>query len=373
VNPVAAWRPLAGPLLVAVLAVAAVQDVAVGRVQLPVALAGCAVVVGAWALGGARPHPAWSVLMGLGSLGLAWVGAFTASDVALAVTVISLARRLPEVAGAVLALGLLAASEAIFGLRWHVLNPANVLFGTLGAAALFALVVTTGRLREEQERTRAALEELQRSREAQVEAARGAERIRLAREIHDVLGHTLSALAVQLEGARLLLEHGGADATAVEAVARSHRLAREGLDEARRAVGTLRGDDLPGPDLLPELVDGFARDSGTEARLAVEGEPADLAPDARLAVYRTAQEALTNVRRHARATRVDLRLRWQPDGAELTVENDGVAPGAGPPRAGYGLAGMRERAELLGGKLDLGADDGRFRVRLWVPAVAPTE
>jgi signal transduction histidine kinase len=88
----------------------------------------------------------------------------------------------------------------------------------------------------------------------------------------------------------------------------------------------LRGDELPGPDLLPGLVEGFAGDSGTEARLAVEGEPANLVPDARLALYRTAREALINVRRHARATRVDLRLWWEPDGAELTVENDGVAP-----------------------------------------------
>jgi len=243
-----------------------------------------------------------------------------------------------------------------------------------GAAVRTAVgVVTMNRLRRQEERTRAALEELRLSREAQVDAARGAERIRLAREMHDVLGHTLSALAVQLEGARLLLERAAADPAVVEAVSRAHRLAREGLGEARRAVGTLRGDDLPGPDLLPGLVEGFALDSGTDARLAVEGQPADLAPDARLALYRTAQEALTNVRRHARATHVELRLRWEPDGAELTVENDGVAEAAVPPRAGYGLAGMRERAELLGGKLELGAGDGTFRVRLWVPAVTPAE
>jgi signal transduction histidine kinase len=272
----------------------------------------------------------------------------------------------------VVALLLLAGSEAIFAVRWGVWNPANLLFATLGTGALYALVVTMGRLRGQEERTRAALEELRLSREAQVEAARGAERIRLAREMHDVLGHTLSALAVQLEGARLLLERAGSPSDAVDAVSRAHRLAREGLDEARRAVGTLRGDDLPGPDLLPGLVEGFATDSGTEAHLAVEGEPADLAPDARLALYRTAQEALTNVRRHAHATHVDLRLRWEPGGAELTVENDGVTAGAAAPPAGYGLAGMRERAELLGGKLEAGADDGRFRVRLWVPAVAPT-
>jgi signal transduction histidine kinase len=311
--------------------------------------------------------------MGVASLGLAWAGATTTSDVALAVTVISIGRRLPDVAGAVVVLVLLAASEAIFALRWGQLNPANLLFTTLGTGALYALVVTMGRLRREQDRTQAALEELRLSREAQVEAARTAERVRLAREIHDVLGHTLSALAVQLEGARLLLEREDAAPTAVEAVSRAHRLAREGLDEARRAVGTLRGDDLPGPDLLPGLVEDFARDSGTDARLAVDGEPAALAPEARLALYRTAQEALTNVRRHARPSRVDLRLRWEPGGAELTVENDGVTAGVGPARAGYGLAGMRERAELLGGNLELGAGDGRFRVRLWVPAAEAGE
>lgn len=367
------WRPFSGVLLAVVLAAAAFQDVAGGRPRLPATLAGCAVVAGSWALGHFR-YPRLAPLgMGLGSLVLAWAGAFTAADVAFAVTVISLARRLPEVAGAAIALAILVASDAILALRWHTLESANVLFNTLGTAALYALVVTVGRLHQEQERTRSALEALRLSREAQVEAARGAERIRLAREIHDVLGHTLSALAVQLEGARLLLERERAAAAAIDAVSRAHRLAREGLDEARRAVGTLRGDDLPGPDLLPGLVEGFALDSGTEARLAVEGEPADLAPDARLALYRTAQEALTNVRRHARASRVDLRLRWERDGAELTVENDGVAPGAGAPSAGYGLVGMRERAELLGGKLELGAGDGRFRVRLWVPATAPAK
>ena len=367
------WRPASGPLLAVVLVVAVLQDRVGGRAELAATAAGCVVVMAAWALGQVRSHPVWPVLMGVGSLVLAWAGAFTTSDVALAVAVIALARRLPEVAGAAVALFLLAGSEAIFVLRWGVLNPTNLLFATLGTGALFALVVTVDRLHRQEERTRAALEELRLSREAQVEAARGAERIRLAREMHDVLGHTLSALAVQLEGARLLLARRGAAADEIEAVARAHRLAREGLDEARRAVGTLRGDDLPGPDLLLGLVEGFAQDSGTEARLAVEGEPAELAPDARLALYRTAQEALTNVRRHANPTRVDLRLRWRSDGAELTVENDGVEPGAGSPLAGYGLTGMRERAELLGGKLELGADDGRFRVRLWVPAVAPTE
>jgi signal transduction histidine kinase len=367
------WRPFTGLLLALVLGVASLQDAAAGRGRLPIALAVCAAIVAAWALTHLRPHPAWPVLMGVGALGLTWIGASTASDVAIAVAVITLARRLPEIAGAVVSLLMVAGAVAIYDLHWGQHDLTTVLYNSLGISALYALVVTLSRLQAEQQRTRAALEELRRSREAQVEAARGAERIRLAREIHDVLGHTLSALAVQLEGARLLLEREGAAPAAVEAVGRSHRLAREGLDEARRAVGTLRGDDLPGPDLLPGLVEGFSRDSGTEARLEVEGEPADLAPDARLALYRTAQEALTNVRRHARAEHVDLRLRWEAGGAELTVENDGVAPHPEAARPGYGLAGMRERAELLGGRLELAAEDGRFRVRLWVPTAAAIE
>ena len=141
-------------------------------------------------------------------------------------------------------------------------------------------------------------------RDAQVHAAALDERARIAREIHDILAHTLSALAVQLEGTRLLVEQRPGDPAAVAALERASGLARDGLEETKRAVGALRGDALPGPEALPRLAADFERDTGVPCRFEVEGEPVALSPEARLALYRTAQEALTNVRKHAAASSV---------------------------------------------------------------------
>ena len=194
------------------------------------------------------------------------------------------------------------------------------------------------------------------------------ERQHLAREMHDVLAHSLSALAVQLEGTRLLARSTGADAAVVDAVERSHHLARGGLEEARRAIEALRGGDMPGPDRLPTLTEEFREQTGVETALALDGEPRELTSEARLAVYRTAQEALTNVRRHADAERVDVRLRYDEAGTWLTVEDRG-APANGTAEAGlgYGLTGMRERAELLGGRLAAAPTPHGFRVELFLP------
>jgi signal transduction histidine kinase len=150
-------------------------------------------------------------------------------------------------------------------------------------------------------------------------------------------------------------------------VERASHLAREGLDETRRAVGTLRGDALPGPDALPRLAADFERDLGIPCRLTVAGDPVDLSPEARLALYRTAQEALTNVRKHADASAVDIHLRYGTDGAELTVEDQGVPRPSRVQGGGYGLSGLRERAELVKGALESGPTPTGFRVRLWLP------
>ena len=125
---------------------------------------------------------------------------------------------------------------------------------------------------------------------------------------------------------------------------------------------------MPGPDRLPALADQFREQTGVETALAFDGEPRELPSEARLAVYRTAQEALTNVRRHAEAERVDLRLRYADDGTWLTVEDRGrPAVEDAEDGLGYGLTGMRERAELLGGPARRGADLGRLPGRA-VPA-----
>jgi signal transduction histidine kinase len=211
-------------------------------------------------------------------------------------------------------------------------------------------------------------DELKASRAAHAESAALAERGRVARDMHDVLAHSLSALALQLEGVRLLARDRGADPDVVTGIERAHHLAAEGLAEARDAIAALRGEELPGPERLQQLADAFAGD----CRLTVTGAPRELGSEARLAIYRTAQEALTNVIRHSAFDRVELRLDYEKDGTRLEVRDHGpgapVAVGGASPGGGYGLTGMRERAELLGGRLAAEPTADGFRVELWLPA-----
>ncbi len=154
---------------------------------------------------------------------------------------------------------------------------------------------------------------------------------------------------------------------------RAHQLAKSGLDEARRAIGMLRDDELPGPDKLAALARSFQADTGVACQYAEAGEPIDLRPAVRLALYRVTQEALTNVRKHAHPDRVEIRLEYLQDALSLAVE-DFAAAGDSPALAiadsggGYGLTGMRERAELLGGTLTAGPTGQGFRVLLRIPA-----
>jgi signal transduction histidine kinase len=233
------------------------------------------------------------------------------------------------------------------------------------------VIVLAQRAREGQRHAERLLEELEQTRAAQVRSAALAERQHLAREMHDVLAHSLSALTLQLEGARLLAAAEQPDtgriATALE---RAHHLAQAGLQDARRAIGALRDEELPGPRRLAGLAREFERDSGISCHMEVAGERRELGSQARLTVYRTAQEALTNVRKHAHARRVELRLGYERLGTRLTVEDFAPDGDRAPAAAGdgYGLTGMRERAELLGGTLAAAPTDTGFRVELWVPA-----
>jgi signal transduction histidine kinase len=216
-------------------------------------------------------------------------------------------------------------------------------------------------------------DELEASREAEARAAASAERGRLAREMHDVLAHSLSALALQLESTRLLARKKHVDNEIAQAIDKAHHLAASGLDEARRAIATQRGDELPGPERIGTLAAAFGEQSGLPVELEIHGAPHELASEARLAVYRTAQEALTNIRKHATAARVAVHLDYLPDSTVLVVEDHAI-PGSPPPvelgsnGGGYGLTGMRERAELLGGQLDAAPTSTGFRVELRLPA-----
>ncbi|MFF7281678.1 sensor histidine kinase [Streptomyces griseorubiginosus] len=201
------------------------------------------------------------------------------------------------------------------------------------------------------------------ARAAEAESVALAERARIAREIHDVLAHSLSAQLVHLEAARLLIE-GGADRDQIlERVVAARGMARDGLAETRQALSALRGDMTPLEDFLSQLV-GTA--DGTEATISGERRP--LPAEASQAVRRVAQEALTNVRKHAPGAKVRMRLEYGEDQVTLVVRDSGGSPGElTATGGGYGLRGMRERAELLGGSLDAGPDEEGFVVTLKVP------
>ena len=300
-----------------------------------------------------------AALIGLQANGAAFLGVFPAVGLAALVLPLPLSG---VVAGAAVA----AVSAAwVSNGRTPV---AGIILNDFGILAVYFLSVFARRLRESNERAGLLLAELEQTRAAQAQAATLAERQRLAREMHDVLAHSLSGLVLNLEGARLLTDQGAAGAQVSDAIDRAHRLAKTGLEEARRAIGMLHGDALPGPHRLADLAAGFAADTGVACQVSVTGDERDLGTDGRLTFYRVAQEALTNVRKHARADRVEIRLAYEPTGTRLTIEDFGsVLPAAGD-GTGYGLTGMRERAELLGGTLTAGPTGDGFLVGLWVPA-----
>jgi signal transduction histidine kinase len=183
------------------------------------------------------------------------------------------------------------------------------------------------------------------------------------------------SVAIAASTSRLAALRAGHEAAADEitdAIDRAHHLAAGGLDEARRAIAAERGDELPGPERIGVLAAAFEEQSGLPVAVEVRGEPHELGPEARLAVYRTAQEALTNIRRHAAAARVDVRVDYRAESTILVVEDHAV-PGPPAPapvvlNGGYGLTGMRERAELLGGELLAAPTPTGFRVELRLPA-----
>ncbi|MDF3298336.1 sensor histidine kinase [Streptomyces tropicalis] len=201
------------------------------------------------------------------------------------------------------------------------------------------------------------------ARAAEAESAALAERARIAREIHDVLAHSLSAQLVHLEAARLLIERDADREQILERVVAARGMARDGLSETRQALSALRGELTPLEDYLDSLV---GLDHGAE--VTVTGERRSLPAEASQAVRRVAQEALTNARKHAPGARVQVRLDYGEHQVTLAVRDSGGTPGeltgAG---GGYGLLGMRERAELLGGSLEAGPQEGGFAVTLKVP------
>ncbi len=214
---------------------------------------------------------------------------------------------------------------------------------------------------------------LEREREETARLAVLDERARVARELHDVIAHSVSIMVVQAAGERLA--RPDAPGSTADALGQIERTGREALVELRRLLGVLRRSDedaalapLPGLGRLDGLLEQV-RDAGLPVALRVEGEPAPLAPGLDVAAYRIVQEALTNTLKHAHAQRAEVVVTYGADALGLDVRDDGSGNGGAPtaPGGGHGLAGLHERVSLHGGELVAGRRAGGFEVRARLP------
>ncbi len=281
-----------------------------------------------------------------------------------------------SLAVALFALGFVLPLNLAAHLDWPAVMQASLQFvPALLFVVVFSAVVARERAaRAEVERLAVQLEEANRKlREYAAQAeelATAKERNRLAREIHDTLGHFLTVINVQLEAAQAVMAADQARASV--AMAKAQALAKDGLAEVRRSVAALRASPMesrPLPEAIAALADE-CRAGGVVVDYQVQGAPRRLALPSEMALYRTAQEALTNVRKHARASRVDLRLDYAAAaGVRLTVQDNGVGAVDPADREGrFGLLGVRERMNLLGGQVRIQTAPGQgFRLEVDVP------
>jgi signal transduction histidine kinase len=266
------------------------------------------------------------------------------------------------IAWVIVAVGILGASVP----QYVTTRSGTAALGTAFGVVALTLASINRRTREQQlEDLEVSLARKQAAIEEHGRAAALAERARIARDVHDVLAHSLAGLSLSLQGARLMLVRDGASAEAVEQVTRAQGLAAEGLAEARRAVAALREDAVPDVRALGDLVTAYRLESGATAEFEVEGSERALPAEVMSTLYRTVQEALANTRKHAPGAPVQVKLSYG-EVVRLTVED---RPGKRPDRAtpgGYGLLGMRERADLVGGSLEAGPTSTGWRVELKV-------
>ena len=208
-------------------------------------------------------------------------------------------------------------------------------------------------------------------REERARVAVAEERARIARELHDVVGHSVSVMTVQASGVRRLLRPD--QEREREALLVVERTGREALAEMRRMVGVLRRPEeapalapQPSLDHLSRLVEQ-AREAGLPVELRIEGEAIQLPAGVDLTAYRLVQEGLTNVVKHAQATRAEVLVNYGDGYLEVTVNDDGQGVGNGD-GGGHGLVGMRERVSVYGGELDAGPQTGGgYRLRAKLP------
>jgi signal transduction histidine kinase len=333
-----------------------------------------------WARRGLAAQAVVAGLIGGAGVALAALQPHGPVELAAPVGVWIAAVRLPPAAAAAAAGAITAALALVVGLTEH--PPVQ---SAITAALVCLLLAVIGQFlrrgRESEDRTELLMAQLQDAREGEAAAAALAERSRIAGELHDVLAHSLSGLAIQLQGARKLAAREEVSAGLCATIERSADLAKAGLADAKQAVGALRGDRLPTVDQLGALVDGFRRDTGAQASLRIDGTSRPLPPEASLALFRGAQEALTNIARYAPGATTAITVSYQAGRTLVTVEDHARASAANPGPAaepgsplladaggGHGLTAMRERAQRAGGTARAGPTADGWLVELEVPA-----
>jgi signal transduction histidine kinase len=373
-NPQIAWW------LIRVAAFAVVAPVALIRVgadHRPFIISVLAVSGALVALGGVLgrgwqgvPEPAWlrattlGVLAAVGGLGAALSPARAVIAFPIMAAIDAGNDLPPGPATAITAIGILGVESGglIFGLS--VSNAVG-----LPLALVVSLLAGWNR-RDARIRSAQAAALTARTRQAQSEQRRAAaleERSRIAREIHDVLAHSISALGIQIETARSVLTDTGDITLAGQILEHASHLADSGLTETRQAIRALRADTPPLPAGLADLAEGHEQHYQRPVTLSVTGQASPLRPDVTVALIQAAREALTNAARHAPDAAVTMGLDYAPEQVSLTIANPCPVAAVGRGTDGYGLVGMRERLQLAGGTLAAGRSGDAWIVKAEVP------
>jgi signal transduction histidine kinase len=247
----------------------------------------------------------------------------------------------------------------------------NFIVGSIIFTIVWTIAFGVGRKSVEADEAKGRAARAEREREERARSAVTEERARIARELHDVVGHSVSVMTVQASAVRRLLRPE--QQREREALLIVEQTGREALAEMRRMVGVLRRPEeapalAPQPSLehLGKLVEQ-AREAGLPVDLRVEGEPLPIPAGVDLTAYRLVQEGLTNALKHARAKRAQVLVRYTDGAIEVTVSDDGRGAGSGD-GGGHGLVGMRERVAVYGGELEAGPrPEGGYRLRAKLP------
>jgi len=282
-------------------------------------------------------------------------------------------------AGSSLLTGCVTTAIALVGVEAGALVTGASATSALGFPLLLIVAFVSGRnraaYRRQAEQSAALVMQMEQLRAEQRRAAVLDERARIAREIHDVLAHSLGALSIQLQAMRAVLTNDDAG-RALRLLDQAQRMAKDGLAETRRAVHALRAGTAGLDEELAALVDTHRGLHRASISFGVAGQPRPLPPEATVALIRTAQEALVNTAKHAPAQPVDIGLHYDEDQVRMIISNTlpqrlHDSPGTGTAfttvNGGYGLRGMRERLLLINGSLTAAVGEGRWTVTAQVP------